>query len=59
MPASKPDFKKMITDAEANQSYALRLAVLVAEQKRTFYLSCINEGFTEAQALELTKRLPT
>jgi len=57
---SKPgEAKSLIEEAEKQQEYILRLAVLMAEQKRVFYRSCLNEGFTPQEALELTKGFPT
>lgn len=50
--------KQTFEQAKLAQGYAIELAALVAEQKRVFFMSCINEGFTEAQALELTKGYP-
>lgn len=52
------DPKDLISMAEMNQEYMLRYAVLMAEQKRTFYMACLNEGFNEHQAMQLTARYP-
>ena len=50
--------KGFVDEAEKQQGETLRITVLIAEQKRVFYQSLINEGFTEEQALELTKHYP-
>jgi hypothetical protein len=52
---TKDEMKAGIDAMKRNMPIILEHMALVASMKRTYYLALVEQGFTEAQALELCK----
>ncbi len=55
LPSGKDEMKAAIAQLKRNLPELVEHAKLIAEVKRAAYLAYVEQGFTEEQALELTK----